>query len=199
MRFYRLEKKNYFKIFGMASLKAIAYALLITMAVMIISGYKFMIVSSGSMEPTLPVGSLVIVTPCTYEELELGDIVTMNAGGVNLTHRIVGKYDAEGLTERGYLLPEDDEKTNGAYSNEYWWITKGDNSDTLDGKLTKEIIGKVYDQHAFTWVGLIVRYVKANYIMIIALAVIMFVFIEVLNYLKDKLVEDDVECYEDEE
>lgn len=199
MRFYRLEKKNYFKIFGMATIKAVAYSLLLTMIIMLISGYQFVIVSSGSMEPNLPVGSMVIITPCEYEDLELGDIVTMNAGGVYLTHRIIGKYDANKLTDRGYLLPEDDAKYDNAYSNEYWWITKGDNSDTLDGRLTKEIIGKVYEQHAFTWMGEVVRYVKANYVMIIALAVIMFAFIEVLSYLKNKLIEDDVECYEDEE
>ena len=35
------------------------------------------VILSGSMEPTLPVGSLVIVTPCEYEDLVLNDIVTM--------------------------------------------------------------------------------------------------------------------------
>jgi len=64
MRFYRLEKDNYFKIWGAAIFRALAYALIATIAIMLMSGYKFMIVSSGSMEPTLPVGSLVIVSPC---------------------------------------------------------------------------------------------------------------------------------------
>ncbi|MGN0960588.1 MAG: signal peptidase I [Christensenellales bacterium] len=192
MRFYRLEKTNYFKIWACAIFKAIALALIATVAIMLIAGYKFMIVSSGSMEPTLPVGSLVIVTPCEYEDLEYGDIVTMDAGGINLTHRIVGKYNAS--NPNSYLVPGDE-----GYEEEYYWVTKGDNSDTLDGKLTKNIVGKVYDSHAFSWVGLIVRYVRANYTMLIVLLIILAVFISVLEWLKNKMTPDDIECYDLEE
>jgi signal peptidase I len=196
MRFYRLEKPNYFKNWSYAIFKALAIALILTTITMIVAGYKFMIVSSGSMEPTMPVGSLVIVTPAEYEDLELGDIVTMNAGGLNLTHRIVGKYDAKNLTDRGYLLPEDDAKFDGAYSKQYWWVTKGDNSDTIDGPLDSEIIGVVNDNHAFTWVGDVVRYVKANYQMLIILLVLFGGFITVMDWLKGKLTLDDIEVYE---
>ena len=189
MRFYRLEKKNYFKIFGSAGIKAIGLALMITMAIMIIAGYKFMIVSSGSMEPVLPVGSMIIVTPCEYDDLELGDIVTMDMSGIPLTHRVVGKMDFDG----NIVEPDDP-----SYETSVWY-TKGDNSDTLDGKLGDNIIGKVYESHCFTFTGTLVRYIKSNYVMLVILAIIMVVFVEVLHYLKGKLVEDDVECYEDEE
>lgn len=212
MRFYRLEKTNYVKVWAYAVFKAIALALLATVGIMLLSGYKFMIVSSGSMEPILPVGSLVIVTPCDYEDLELGDIVTMDAGGINLTHRIVGKYDSTN-PEKSVIVPEGTDLTDeywkevldGAvtvvendevYNQEYWWVTKGDNSNTLDGKLTKNIVGKVYDAHAFGWVGEVVRYVRANYTMLIILLVILFVFVSVLEWLKNQLVTDDIECYE---
>lgn len=194
MKFYRLEKTNYFKLWGYATLKALAIALVATVVVMMIAGYKFMIVSSGSMEPVLPVGSLVIVTPCDYEDLHLDDIVTMNAGGINLTHRIVGKYDEHGITERGYLLPGDE-----GYEEQHYWVTKGDASDTLDGKLDDGIVGKVYDAHAFSWVGLVVRYVRANYTMLILLLIILAIFISVLEWLKNKMSPDDIECYEIEE
>ena len=182
MKFYRLEKTNYFKLWSGATLKAIGLALVAVVIIMLIAGYKFMIVSSGSMEPTLPVGSLVIVTPCEKEELQLGDIVTMNAGGINLTHRVVGKYNPNS-TEYSILLPEDMSAYEGeewldliegkveyndeAYNNATYWVTKGDNSDTIDGKLDKEIVGKVYDAHAFSWVGLVVRYIRANFKMLI--------------------------------
>lgn len=199
MRFYRLEKPNYFKLWSYAILKAFAFAMILTALTMIIAGYKFMIVSSGSMTPTLPLGSLVIVTPCEYEDLECGDIVTMNAGGVYLTHRIVGKYDANNLTERGYLLPEDDEKFDKAYTNQYWWVTKGDASDTIDGPLDNEIVGKVYDTHAFGWVGDCVRYIKANYQMLIILLVLLGAFVTVIDWLKSKMVLDDIEVYENED
>ena len=189
MRFYRLEKKNYFKIFGSAGLKAICIAIMVTMAIMMIAGYKFMIVSSGSMEPALPVGSLIIVTPCEYEDLQLGDIVTLDMGGVTLTHRVAGKKDFDG----NVIKPDDP-----MYETSVWY-TKGDNSDTLDAKIGNNIIGKVYESHCFTFTGILVRYIKSNYVMLIILAIIMVVFVEVLHYLKSKLIEDDVECYEDEE
>lgn len=210
MRFYRLEKENLFKKWGYAIFKSLALALIGTIVIMLIAGYKFMIVSSGSMEPTLPVGSLVIVTPCNYEDLKEGDIVTMDAGGINLTHRIVGKYNG---TEAGnsekvtYLSIEScyDEEGNviqellDKYNAEEYWVTKGDNSDTVDGKLTRGIVGKVYDAHAFTWMGDLVRYVKANYQMLLILLVLFGVFVTVLEWLKNKMIPDDIECYEYED
>lgn len=211
MKFYRLEKTNYFKLWGGATLKAIGLALVAVMIIMLIAGYKFMIVSSGSMEPTLPVGSLVIVTPCEKEELQLGDIVTMNAGGINLTHRVVGKYNPNN-SEYSIILPEDMSAYDGeawvgliegkaiyddeAYNNATHWVTKGDNSDTIDGKLDRDIVGKVYDAHAFSWVGLAVRYIRANFKMLIIMLVLLAIFISVLEWLKNKMVQDDIECYE---
>ncbi|HWH36427.1 MAG TPA: signal peptidase I [Candidatus Limnocylindrales bacterium] len=48
------------------------------------------IVRGGSMEPTLPIGSIIFVAPVAADELSVGDIVTMRGDpdGV-LTHRIV--------------------------------------------------------------------------------------------------------------
>lgn len=196
MRFYRLEKTNYIKEWAYAIFRAIAIGLLITIGIMLISGYKFMIVSSGSMEPTLPVGSLVIVTPCDYEELKEGDIVTMDAGGINLTHRIVGKYDSK--EPQGFLAWEEctTQEEKDRYLAEEFWVTQGDNSDTVDGALTDNVVGKVYEGHAFTWVGTAVRYVRANYMMLIILLVLLGIFISVVDWLKSKLVLDDIECYE---
>ena len=194
MRFYRLERPKYFKIWSYAIFKALAIALILTALLMISMGYKFMIVSSGSMTPTLPLGSLVIVTPCEYEDLECGDIVTMNAGGINLTHRIVGKWDSQKITERGYLIEGDP-----GYEEQHWWVTKGDASDTIDGPLDDEIVGKVYDQHAFGWVGDVVRYVRGNYQMVIILLVLLGAFITVMDWLKGKMVLDDIEVYENDE
>lgn len=191
MKFYRLEKKNYFKIWAKAIFKSLAISLLLSVALMVILGYKFMIVSSGSMEPTLPVGSLVIVTPCDYEDLQLNDIVTMEGSGIYFTHRVVGKmtYDTHEIVE------PDDPRYETAV-----WYTKGDNNNNQnDGPINKEIVGKVYEEHCFKSVGVIVRYVKANYMILIIFAIILVAFVEVLNYLRNRLETDDVECYEDEE
>ena len=55
MKFYRLEKTNYFKVWFFAILKSLLISLLISIALLVVLGYKFMIVSSGSMEPVMPV------------------------------------------------------------------------------------------------------------------------------------------------
>ncbi len=188
MKFYRLEKTNYFKVWIWAIVKSLLLSLLISIALLVVCGYKFMIVSSGSMEPTLPVGSLIVIAPCDYEDLELGDIVTMDTGVTYLTHRVHGKkIDGE-------VISPDDPRYN---SSEAIWYTKGDNSDTLDGAISNEVVGTV--EHCFKSVGVVVRYVKSNYTYLIVLAVILFVFVEVLGYLKSKLETDDIECYDNDE
>lgn len=197
MRFYRLEKQNLWKQWGGAVLKSIGIALAVTILLALIMGYKFMIVSSGSMAPTLPVGSLVMVTPCEYEDLELGDIVTMNKGGTYLTHRVVGKKD---INNRILANPGEEGFDEEAYSRGIWY-TQGDYVGAqADAKVdNNEIIGKVYEAHCFTIVGEIVMYVKANYKLLIVFFIILAVFMYVMKFLKDKLAEDDVECYENDE
>jgi signal peptidase len=194
MNFYRIEKKNYWKYWTMATLKSIGIALLLSIAIMVLYGYKFMIVISGSMEPTLPTGSLIIVTPCEYEDLELNDIVTMQGSGIYFTHRVVGKVSMYDYSEE--LSPD-----NPRYDTEGIWYTRGDNNQQNDGDgpINKEVIGKVYEEHCFTWIGEMVRYVKANWKLIIAFGVIFVVFVEVINYLKGKLETEDIECYETDE
>lgn len=194
MRFYRLEKNKYVKIWIGAILKSLLISLMIVVVLMLISGYQFMIVTSGSMEPTMPVGSLVIVTPCDYEDLKEGDIVTMRLGsGMNLTHRVVGKGV---LSEKGELTYVKEGHPD--YENALW-CTKGDNSDTHDGPINGEVVGVVKDSSIFEFTGDLVRYIKGNVIVVIIFAVIFVVFFEAVNYLKNKMVVDDIESYEWEE
>ena len=196
MRFFRLEKKNYVTEWVYAILKAIGISLVVTIVAMLALGYKFMIVSSGSMEPTLPVGSLVVVTPCEYDDLELYDIVTFTGeSGVNFTHRIAGKNNRN--DHQKPLLPG-----QAGYEEAYSWVTKGDyeGAKVDEGYLiSKTIVGKIYENHCFTFTGLIVRYIKSNYIMVIVSLMILVGFVEVINFLKKHLQEDDIECYETDE
>ena len=69
----------------------------------------------------------------------------------------------------------------------------------MDGTIKGRVVGRVYEDHIFKSVGVVVRYVKANYVMLIILAVLLVGFVEVLNYLKGKLEIDDIECYENED
>lgn len=56
----------------------------------VVFGCKSMAVVSGSMEPNIPVGSIVIVNEVDAEELEVDDVITYQiSGGTMVTHRIV--------------------------------------------------------------------------------------------------------------
>lgn len=70
-----------------------AAAALLSLAFLIIAGYKPQVVKSGSMRPMLERGSLVFVKPTPAAELAVGDVITFQnpiKGGKELvTHRIV--------------------------------------------------------------------------------------------------------------
>ncbi len=99
-----------------------AIAILLIVSVLPITGnIKFMIVQSGSMEPEIKTGSIVMVKPAS--EYKVGDIITFGAYSKTkapTTHRI---YEIKDNT----------------------YITKGDANNAPDSKIVsqKEIIGKV--------------------------------------------------------
>ena len=51
--------------------------------------WQFSTVLSGSMEPTIHVGALAIVTPVNVAALKEGDIITFTDGSRRVTHRVV--------------------------------------------------------------------------------------------------------------
>ena len=54
-----------------------------------ILGYQTFNVISGSMEPSLPVGSLVLTKGIPAEEVQVGDVIVFHRGGTAVTHRVV--------------------------------------------------------------------------------------------------------------
>jgi len=89
--------------------------------------YQIVIVRSGSMEPTIPTGSLVAYAPA--EEYQVDDIVVFlnasTADKVVTIHRIVEEREIDGETQ---------------------FITKGDNNETADTNplAVSEMLGKVF-------------------------------------------------------
>ncbi|WP_084767272.1 signal peptidase I [Leucobacter komagatae] len=61
-------------------------------------GLRPVVVISGSMEPELPVGSVALIKPVAYEEVEVGDVVTVpRPRGLGLvTHRVVELATVDG-------------------------------------------------------------------------------------------------------
>lgn len=89
-------------------------------------GTGFFLIASGSMEPTMPVGSLIFVTAVSAEEINEYDVITFFAGNERdiVTHRVVSKMVSD---EGGYV-----------------YITRGDANNADDPPLNYErVIGRV--------------------------------------------------------
>src|SRR3990167_11396505 len=111
------------------SFLALIGLLVVISAFPIAGNYQIKMVESGSMEPSIKVGSVVVVKPS--ESYEAGDVITYEGGfrderggGIPVTHRIVEKK-----TEGGSLA----------------YVTKGDANDDPDNRVVRErqIIGRV--------------------------------------------------------
>lgn len=100
-----------------------------------IFGHRVYIVDSGSMAPTLPVDSMIIVREVSAKEIRKGDITTYygTSGSTRITHRVVEvKKDGKEFVTRGDANNTDDPS-----------ILEGDR---VIGKLVFSIpyIGKVF-------------------------------------------------------
>ncbi|OGY23969.1 MAG: signal peptidase I [Candidatus Woykebacteria bacterium RBG_13_40_7b] len=93
-------------------------------------GYKLLVVQSGSMEPSIPVGSIVLtkptadfLSPIPSARFEKGDVITYGAGNVFVSHRV-----EEVIKEEGG----------------FFYKTKGDANKDVDQKLVaeKDALGK---------------------------------------------------------
>lgn len=73
-------------------------------------GWQQLTVLTGSMEPEIPIGSMVYVEPVNPDSLIGGDIVTFNqADGDTVTHRVVRNRIVEGkLVTKGDANAEED-------------------------------------------------------------------------------------------
>lgn len=67
----------------------------LAVAAPMILGYRPMVVLSGSMEPTYPIGSITYYKHCDFSVLKQGDAITFEAGDGLVTHRIAEKRDFE--------------------------------------------------------------------------------------------------------
>lgn len=123
-------------------LSALLMLLLAVLAVILIApqllGCKTLAVLSGSMEPEIPVGSVVIVKKEEPSALQIGDIATYRMNdNTMVTHRVL-----ENHTEEQYL------------------IFKGDANDVPDANPISysDVEGSVFLH--FPWIGYISIYIK---------------------------------------
>ena len=113
--------------------------LLLPLALPRMMGYSTYNVVSGSMEPEIPVGSLILVKPVDCSELKTDDIIAFYRENIVVCHRVVENNTFEGKLS-----------------------TKGDANDTEDfGVLTyADVIGIV--EYHFPVLGSIGAYVSTT-------------------------------------
>jgi signal peptidase len=82
-------------------------------------GGHLSIIMTGSMEPTIPVGSIVIIKKVNPEDIKVGDIITFKAGELTVMHRVIDKIvenntyyfrtqgDANNVPDPWIVKPED--------------------------------------------------------------------------------------------
>ena len=129
------------KIAGIMSYLSILAVLLLIFA----GGFKPFVIASGSMEPNINIGDIVLVQPRSIDEIKVGDIVAYHVSNRIVVHRVV-----EVLNNNGKLYLK----------------TKGDaNLDADPGLITERaVVGKI----AFTiprigFIALGFQYVMVNY------------------------------------
>ncbi len=118
----------------------LALLLIATLAPVVPGGLSLKIVQSGSMEPSIPTGSLVIIKG--EEIYNIGDVVTFGSrsrASVPTTHRIVDSRISNGVVV---------------------YKTKGDANDTADPREIRvvDIIGKV--QFSIPYLGFVVDFAR---------------------------------------
>lgn len=129
-------------------------------------GNSFMVVVSGSMEPTFPVGTLILARETTPAQVKTGDIITFygtvgSTTGI-ITHRVVAK---EGTGDGAYLY------------------TRGDANASQDpNPVTREgLIGKVIWQSLA--LGRVVAVLRQKYVFL-AIIILPLTAIVVTNLVK---------------
>lgn len=82
---------------ALLALLALAVLMVITTTALPALGYQVMAISSGSMSPTIPTGSLILINEHQVN-VQVGDVVSIRipSSGIVFTHRVVGMVDIDG-------------------------------------------------------------------------------------------------------
>ena len=160
----KILKSVYYTFFGLIILVAI---LLVISVFPITGNIKFLVVQSGSMEPAIHTGSIVIIKPAdTYKIGEVITFGTFTKTKSPITHRIYDIKVIEGVPS---------------------YITKGDANNTPDAGevLNKDVLGKVVI--SVPYLGYAVDFAKKpiGFALIIIIPAAIIIFDEVKKVIKE--------------
>jgi signal peptidase len=120
-------------------------------------------VYTGSMEPAIPVGSIVVIKPVNPETLKTGDIICFKLSEpTSITHRIIN------ITDQGFITQGD------ANNAPDLWTVKKEN-----------VIGKVI--LTIPYIGYIGYFVRTpmGFILLIVLPASLIIIVEIRNIIKE--------------
>ena len=127
-------------------------------------GIKTFVIISGSMEPNLEVGDIVLIKEKDKQEIKENDIISFREGQAVITHRIVE------------IIEEDGTK----------YVTKGDNNNAKDSnKIEYEDIEGVYIGK-ISYLGEIVLFLKNKIIIICIILIFYVIYIHNLNTMRKR-------------
>ena len=153
---------------------------LITSKTDVLGGIRSFVVLTGSMEPVLPVGSIVftqknpgyqgdaVVSPIKDDQARYGagDVIAFDQGGRTVTHRIVGTEDTK-------------DQVN--------YRTRGDANNTNDGDLVtqQKVIGKQF--FSVPYVGKFVVFLKTipGFVVLIVIPGVLYIGFELWHIKKE--------------
>ena len=128
-------------------------------------GYKAFVISSGSMEPTLNTGDIVITKQIKQDQIQKQDIITFVKDEYTITHRIVDIVEENGNT---------------------YYQTKGDNNNTSDADLVKyEEIEGVY-VFKINSIGNIVVYAQNTTAVLIIIICVIYIMYRISSRKDDR-------------
>lgn len=141
----------------------LGFALLFVGTKVDILGYEVKVVQSGSMEPAIPTGSIIVVAPAN--NYAIGDVVTYGRDAGNripVTHRIV-------------------ERDGRGYNTTY--LTKGDANEEADARTVSQsdLIGKVYAHVPYA--GHVIEFARTpwGFLLLIGLPALVIILDEIAN------------------
>ena len=136
-------------------LLAVYVLLLLAVAGPGLAGFHIYTVTSGSMEPAIPVASAIYVKEVPFENIHTGDIITyMINGDTAATHRVAEVHTADEA-----------------------FITKGDANDTADAKPVSytNVCGKVMFHIPYLGYGIALLQTGGGWLLLVSLGLLLFI------------------------
>jgi signal peptidase len=159
-----METKKLIKTGFLITLIAVAAVLLIFYRPVSLGGdTRYEPVYSGSMEPAIPVGGVVVIKPVDPESLREGDIICFELSGpTTITHRIIS------ITQEGFITKGD------ANEDPDQWIVKREN-----------IVGKAL--FTIPCLGYLVHFVRTpmGFILLIVIPACVIIIMEIKTIMKE--------------